>query len=100
MVCGGECEEMKRLRFFLLSACPVLLLIAVSGWWLHVQQRQYALDRQLIVALDYDDGKQALALVNAGANPNIRDMSGITALTLAQKSGRPAIIAVFRKGGR
>jgi hypothetical protein len=70
MVCGGECEEMKRLRFFLLFACPVLLLIAVSGGWLRVQHRQYALDRQLIVALDYDEGKQALALVDAGADPN------------------------------
>ncbi|MCW3096131.1 MAG: hypothetical protein JWL77_1749 [Chthonomonadaceae bacterium] len=51
---------MKRLRFFLLSACPVLLLIAVGGGWLHVQHRQYALDRQLITALDYNERKQEI----------------------------------------
>ena len=40
------------------------------GLWLHAQQRQYALNRGLIAALVKGDDRQALALVNAGADPN------------------------------
>jgi hypothetical protein len=48
----------------------VALLVGGAGLWLRAQQRQYALNRQLIAALLKNDGKQALALVKAGADPN------------------------------
>jgi ankyrin repeat protein len=58
----------KRATFitFLLLAC----LIGGMGLWLRAQQRRYALNRQLIAALIRGDNKHALALVNAGADPN------------------------------
>jgi ankyrin repeat protein len=40
--------------------------------WLQTQRRQYALNRALIAALVKGDDKQALVLVNEGADPNTR----------------------------
>jgi ankyrin repeat protein len=54
---------------------PLLLLVGLAGstaLWLRAQQRQYALNRALIVALVKGDDKQAVVLVNAGADPNTR----------------------------
>jgi len=52
---------------------PLLLMVGITvaaGLWLRAQQRQYALDRQLVDALITSDTQQALVLVNAGADPN------------------------------
>ncbi len=62
---------MKR-RSLLLLLLPVSLLMAGMGLWVRSQQRQYALNRQLIAALINNDRKQAFALANAGADPNTR----------------------------
>ena len=40
--------------------------------WVRHEQRQYALNRQLIAALVRDDSEQALTLVEVGADPNTR----------------------------
>jgi ankyrin repeat protein len=63
---------MKRRRTLLLSITIVLALCAACGWWLHRERQHYALNRQLIDALVHDDANEALALVNAGADPNTR----------------------------
>ena len=59
-----------------LTLLAVALLIGlpcvVCVMWVRKEQRQYALNRQLIAALKRNDGKQALTLVNAGADPNTR----------------------------
>jgi hypothetical protein len=70
-----EPTPMKPRRALLLSLTVVLALCAACGLWLHREQRQYALNRQLIDALEHGDTKQALALVNAGADPNTRQFS-------------------------
>jgi ankyrin repeat protein len=74
---GTACSDvepsfMKRRRALLFTLSVVLALFAVCGWWVHVQQRQYRLNQQLIDALIRKDAKIALSLVNAGANPNTR----------------------------
>jgi ankyrin repeat protein len=61
---------MKRNRAAMITLLLLPLLIGVAGIWLHPQQRQYALNRRLIAALVKNDTEQALALVNAGADPN------------------------------
>jgi uncharacterized protein len=50
----------------------LVALLAYVGLWLRAKRRQYALNRQLIAALVKGDDKQALALVNEGADPNTR----------------------------
>lgn len=57
-------------RTALISLILVLLLGLGCVLWLHGQQRQYALNRQLIAALVKNDDWQAPALVEAGADPN------------------------------
>ena len=54
----------------LLTSLVGLIVVGACGLWPRSYRRQEALDRQLIAALKYDDPKQALALVNAGADPN------------------------------
>jgi ankyrin repeat protein len=51
---------------------PVTLLglVGVCGLLLWQAKRQHALDRALIAALVHNDTRQALSLVNAGADPN------------------------------
>jgi ankyrin repeat protein len=61
---------MKRHRALLLLVFVVLLFIAAGGLWWHAIQKQDALNRDLIAALLHDDTKQALELVNAGADIN------------------------------
>jgi ankyrin repeat protein len=62
---------MKRCRTLLLFAFVVLLLsTAAGGLWWHIVQKQNTLNRNLIAALLRDDTKQALELVNAGADVN------------------------------
>jgi hypothetical protein len=56
----------------LFTVILLLLVAGVVGLWLRSQQRQYALNRQLIAALVKGDDKQAFALVNEGADPNTR----------------------------
>jgi ankyrin repeat protein len=63
---------MKRRRALLFTFSVVLALCAACGCWLHRERQQYALNRQLIEVLTHNDTKKALALVNAGADPNTR----------------------------
>lgn len=65
-------KQCRLQRTALLSAILFIGLIGTVVLWLRVQRRQYALNRQLIAALVNGDDKQALALVNAGADPNTR----------------------------
>lgn len=64
---------MKPRRALLLSITVVLALCAACGVWLHRERQQYALNRQLIAALERFDTTAALALVNAGADPNTQE---------------------------
>jgi hypothetical protein len=62
----------RRARY---HSVPVILLllaipVATCVLWLRSVRRQYTLNRQLIAALVKGDDKKALALVNAGADPN------------------------------
>ena len=67
---------MKRRRAVIIvltiSLLVVLLIMIGGGLWLRVQQGQYARDRQLIEALQQGHASQAIALVQAGADPNTR----------------------------
>ena len=63
---------MKARRSLLLFLTLVLVPVGAGILWVWQAKRQYALDRQLIAALVHNDSKQALTLVNAGANPNTR----------------------------
>ena len=63
---------MKARRSLLLALTPVLVIVGASGVWVWKANRQYTLNRQLIAALVHNDSRQALALVNAGADPNTR----------------------------
>ena len=63
---------MKQRRVLILSLLVVALLVGGCGLWVRQAKRQYTLNRELIAALENDDDKQALALVNAGADPNAR----------------------------
>jgi hypothetical protein len=65
---------MKPRRALLFTLSVVLALCAACGVWLHRERRQYALNRQLIDALDKSDFTQATALVQSGADPNTRLM--------------------------
>jgi len=47
-----------------------VLLAGALGWWVQSRQRQYIRSRDLINALMKTDTRQALNLVNAGADPN------------------------------
>ena len=57
-------------RFALLASC--VLLIGSLALWIRTQQRQYAVNRAFIAALMKGDSPTALALVEAGADPNTR----------------------------
>lgn len=72
LVGGAECRSMKKRCLLIFSLLVVALLVGGCGLWVRQSKRQYALNRQLIVALVKGDTKQALILVNAGANPNTR----------------------------
>jgi ankyrin repeat protein len=63
---------MKRRRALLLTFIVVFALCAACGWWLHIERRQYRLNRQLIAALEDNNTATALMLVNVGADPNTR----------------------------
>ncbi len=63
---------MKARRSLLLLLTLVLAVVGARGLWVWKAKRQYALNRQLIAALKNNDAKQALALVNRGADPNTR----------------------------
>ena len=63
---------MKQQRAFGLLLLVTLLVVGACGVWLRVQKRQYAHNRALIAALVHNDTRTALALVNAGADPNTR----------------------------
>ncbi len=63
----------RRFKRSILLACGLLLvLVNMPGLLLWKAKRQYALNRQLIAALERYDNKQALSLVNAGADSNTR----------------------------
>jgi ankyrin repeat protein len=57
-------------RAVLLMASVGLLFAGACGLWLRSRQRQAALNRHLLAAVVKYDYRQALALVNAGADPN------------------------------
>jgi ankyrin repeat protein len=61
---------MSRKRTALLTLLLLIGLIGSVGLWLRSEQQQYVLNRQLIAALAHGDDKQALVLVNEGADPN------------------------------
>ena len=63
---------MKPRRWLLLFLTLVLAAAGSCGIWVWKAQQQYTLNRELIAALVRNDSKQALALVNRGANPNTR----------------------------
>src|SRR5689334_4539956 len=63
---------MHRRPAALLTLILLAGVVLACGLWLRAERRQYALNRQLIAALVKGDSKQALALVNAGADPNTR----------------------------
>lgn len=63
---------MKTRRLLILSLVVVALLVGGCDLSLWQAKRQYALNRQLIAALEHYDNKQALTLVNQGADPNTR----------------------------
>jgi hypothetical protein len=60
----------KPFRMLLISSFLLAAFTAGTGLWLRAQRRQYALNRALIDALTQEDDQRALALVNAGADPN------------------------------
>src|SRR5580700_3423793 len=61
-------------RAVLCALC--LFLIGGPGLGQRIQRRQSALNRQLIAALGHGDMKRALALAEAGADPNTRYKNG------------------------
>ena len=61
-----------RQRAILLALCLLTVSLVACALWLRSQQRQHALNRQLISAIVQGDDTQALALVEAGADPNTR----------------------------
>ena len=67
---------MKRRRIveilLAISFTTLLLIVIAGGVLLRVQQQHYARNRQLIEALQQGHASQALALVQAGADPNTR----------------------------
>lgn len=51
-------------------ACGLwLALVVVSGLWVWHARRQYALDRQLIAAINHTDTGKASTLLQRGADP-------------------------------
>jgi hypothetical protein len=61
----------RRRKRAALSVLALLTGLALGmGMWVRSARHQEALNRQLITALVKKDPKQALALVNAGADPN------------------------------
>lgn len=63
-------KHYKRTALFAFSLLLGLFLVCIL--WVRKEQRQYSLNRQLISALFHENGKQALRLVEAGADPNTR----------------------------
>lgn len=61
---------MKQRRVLLAIVSVVALFVGMGGLWIWQAKQQHTLDRQLIAALVHNDSKQALALVNRGADPN------------------------------
>ena len=74
---------MKPKRALLFTIFVALLLCAACGVWLHRERQQYARNRALITALENQDFKTSLALVNAGADTNTRRIPSL-APTLPQ----------------
>ena len=74
--------SMKRRRAWLLTTTIGVVLCAARGARLHIQRQQHARNQHLIDALRQADTATALALVNAGADPNTRLFP--TAYTCAQ----------------
>jgi hypothetical protein len=72
---AGETEQTtmnkrRRYRAVLVLGAGFLLIAGACGLWLRSARREEALNGQLIAALVKQDPKQALVLVNAGADPN------------------------------
>jgi len=63
---------MKSKRTALITICVLTGVVVFGFLWLRSEQRQYVLNRKLIAALVKGDDKQALVLVNEGADPNTR----------------------------
>jgi ankyrin repeat protein len=66
-----EAIPIKR-RTLLLSSILLITPCMSCGVWLYIQQQDYARNQQLIGALTHGDTVQAIALLNAGADPNTR----------------------------
>jgi ankyrin repeat protein len=63
-------NKRRRYRAVLVLGAISLVVVVTGGLWLRSARRQEALNRQLIAALVKKDPNQALALVDAGADPN------------------------------
>jgi ankyrin repeat protein len=62
----------RRIQASMLLCFLLVAMASVCFLWLGAKQRQYTLNRHLIAALLKSDPGAALALVNAGADPNTR----------------------------
>ena len=63
----------SRKGFALLAFALLLIGVFLACFvWVRKEQRQYALNRALIAALEANDVGQALHLLNTGADPNTR----------------------------
>ena len=60
----------SRKHFVLLAFSLLIGLFLPCFLWIRAQQHQYTINRELIEALKIDDTSQAMALVEAGADPN------------------------------
>ncbi len=60
---------MRRKQIALFALALLAGLMGFTGLWRRAKQRQYTLNRQLIAALIHSDDRQALVLVNEGADP-------------------------------
>ncbi|MCW3094971.1 MAG: ankyrin repeat protein [Chthonomonadaceae bacterium] len=63
-------NKRRRYRAVLFLGTVCLLMVGAGGLRLRSQQRQEALNRQLIASLVKQDDHLALSLINAGADPN------------------------------
>ena len=72
LISSGECRGMKHRRALISSIVVVALLVSGCGLWVWQAKRQYALNRQLMLAILHQDTKQAVACIQMGADPNIR----------------------------
>jgi hypothetical protein len=80
----------KRFRTLILFACTLVGMIAFPAWWSLTIPRQHQLDTDLLTALNWGQvnlGKvqEVRSLLEQGADPNARDLSGVKPESLLQQ---------------